>query len=120
MRINGNNGGFSGFRWMAIDASWSYNDYNVYFSNAPKTTGDKMIKHIWRKLRGLPTIETLTIYMKSGNKIVLDNITDWNVAGTAEAGVTNLKLTWRTSARTKLIITSVPLNQIEAITVSKD
>jgi hypothetical protein len=55
----------------------------------------------------------LEIYMKSGNIIELDSIVDYEFE--TGVGVTKLKLTWDPKAKRKLLVTTLTLEQIEAV-----
>ena len=61
----------------------------------------------------------LTIYMKSGNNIELDNVKSWEVDGNGDS-ITRLKLKqtvrhWWFRRSRYLILSSIDLSQIEAI-----
>lgn len=64
-------------------------------------------------------MNTLTIYLKSGNKIRLRFIKDWSIKTTGDE-ITSLKITrnwffeWLPTK--KLIVSSIQLSEIEAIT----
>jgi hypothetical protein len=70
----------------------------------------------WFKREPKRTYETLVIYMKSGNKIVINNVYCWKVKGTGK-GLT--ELAWEQDHvmwETKLIPNALDLTQVEAIT----
>lgn len=56
---------------------------------------------------------TLEIYMKSGNKIVINRVTDYTFTSSGDS-LTKLSLTQSGRGR-KLIVTTINLSQIEAI-----
>ena len=56
---------------------------------------------------------TLTFYMKSGNSIVIDGVTEWSIK-TSGGSVTSVTLTQRHDKR-KLILSTLNLDQIEAV-----
>lgn len=59
---------------------------------------------------------TLTLYMRSGNKIVLPGIVDWKIEG-QQGKIEFIKIEYvRQLGDECLIMSSLDLNQIEAIT----
>lgn len=65
-------------------------------------------------------LRTMKIYMKSGNIITLDGIVDWEIKNIGDE-ITFLKFTWEKDmkGKEKLIMNSLCLTQIEAITEIK-
>ena len=70
-------------------------------------------------------MKTLTIYMKSGNRIKLRHITNWKIESkgnlVCSLFITRQEHSWLSAllGRTeRLILTSIDLSQIEAITES--
>lgn len=62
----------------------------------------------------------LTLHMKSGNTIVLDQVTDYKYTyNTDGSGLSGLHITYLESARNKLLVTSLVLSQVEALTVQR-
>lgn len=57
---------------------------------------------------------TMTIYMKSGNAIVLDQVTEYDIGNNGNEIV---KLAVGQSGGTQLLVKTTDLTQIEAITV---
>lgn len=62
-------------------------------------------------------MSTLTLYMKSGNKIKLKGISDWKVTST-NGRIATLNVTYKKNVPTReqLIFNSLDLTQVEAIT----
>lgn len=58
----------------------------------------------------------LDIYMKSGNVIRIDRVKDYSF-NTKSSGVTKIELTQDTAGR-KLLVTTIDLDQIEAVVVA--
>ena len=65
---------------------------------------------------------TLTIFMRSGNKIIVDKVLDWEF-GYQGNDITSAAITQRTSglfkAKNKLFIGTIDLSQIECVVESK-
>lgn len=62
------------------------------------------------------TDDTLQIFMKSGNSFVIDQVTDWKFQpGVSSETMVSLTITQRTSAKSRLLVQSIVLSQIEAI-----
>ena len=57
----------------------------------------------------------LEIYMKSGNVIEIDGVTDWKTRTNLNEGMEYLMITQSSYAKYKLIVTTIDLKQIEAI-----
>jgi hypothetical protein len=72
------------------------------------------MRYLYRKFWKL---DRVTIYMKSGNRIVLDDDDAYTFAYQGDTLVKAALTTRR--ARTKLLINTINLEQIEAVTVSK-
>ena len=62
-------------------------------------------------------MSTLKIYMKSGNVITLKRITEWKVK--SERTVVSLEITRKKYGQERLIMNSLDLSQVEAITETK-
>ena len=60
-----------------------------------------------------PKMETLQFFMRSGNSFVIDNVTDWNCKYRGDT-IVELSITQH-CPRSKLLVQSVALGQIEAI-----
>ena len=56
----------------------------------------------------------LSIYMKSGNVIVLTHVIDWEV-GTTHGNITRLRLSQKYKKGNWLVVDSIDLTQIEAV-----
>lgn len=67
----------------------------------------RIVKHWFTKLY------TLEIYMKSGNMIMINRVTEYTVSANSDS-VTKLSLTQVGGGR-KLLVTTIDLDQIEAI-----
>lgn len=62
------------------------------------------------------TDDTLQIFMKSGNSFVIDQVTDWNIqTGVSTENIVSLTITQRTTAKSRLLVQTITLSQIEAI-----
>jgi hypothetical protein len=57
---------------------------------------------------------TLHIYMKSGNVVVIDGIEQWEFKANASS-VTSFKIKWSNLSTRRLLVTTLALDQIEAI-----
>jgi uncharacterized protein YaaQ len=62
-------------------------------------------------------IHTVEIFMKSGNSLVLDRVKEITVDYTNSV-ISSFKLAQSTQAKTRLLVQSIELLQIEAITYS--
>ena len=60
---------------------------------------------------------TLRLYMKSGNVIEIDRIKDYTIKNEGNA-IVGLNLTWK-NPRQQLLVKTIDLTQIEAVTVLK-
>ena len=57
----------------------------------------------------------LKLYLKSGNSITTDKVSEWNVKCNGNE-VVSLSVSYKESPKERLIMTSLDLSQIEAIT----
>lgn len=73
----------------------------------------------WRKVMSTQQNKwRLTFYMKSGNSFILDEILEWDVKNGLR-GIESIRLKFSDDAKTKLIFSSVQVQQIECILEEK-
>lgn len=72
----------------------------------------------WRSFKSEFEAETLTIYLRSGSEIVLDRVTEWTIKNQGNE-IVSISLTQSRWAKRKLLVKTIDLSQIVAITKSK-
>lgn len=71
----------------------------------------------WKSFKAEREAETLTFYLKSGSRLQIDRVTDWRFKNKGNE-VTEVAVTQSKRAKVKLMVNTLDLSQISAVTRS--